>query len=99
MTTTADSEAAAREIADHLVGARLAACVQVSPISSTYRWKGSVNRDQEYMCIIKTRSELTERVESEIRALHTYETPEIVVVPIVGGSSDYLAWIEAETTQ
>ncbi len=100
MVTTTESAAEAQKIADHLVEHRLAACVQVTgPIASTYRWQGSVQRSEEFMCFIKTRRELTEAVETAVRSLHSYSNPEIVVVPIEGGSAEYLAWIEAETTK
>ena len=99
MTTTTESEAEARAIADHLVERRLAACVQVTgPVTSTYRWEGTVQNSEEFMCFIKTRSELVTEVESAIRALHSYENPEIIVVGIEGGSSDYLRWVRTETT-
>ncbi len=99
ITTTTDTSAAAQKIADELVGQSLAACVQViGPNSSTYRWKGSVNTSEEFMCIIKTRKAFAEPVEVLIRALHSYDNPEIIVLPIDGGSEDYLAWIESETT-
>jgi periplasmic divalent cation tolerance protein len=98
MTTTTDTHAAALEIADDLVERRLAACVQVTgPITSTYRWEGSAQRSEEFMCIIKTRRTLSAQVEEAIRLLHSYENPEIVVVPIEAGSSEYLDWVLSET--
>ena len=100
MRTTIASVAEAQAIADRLVEQRLAACVQVTgPLASTYRWQGTVERAEEYMCLIKTRRVLTNEVEAAIRDLHSYDNPEIIVVPIEGGSSDYLSWIEAETDQ
>lgn len=99
ITTTTDSADAARKIADHLVDRRLAACVQVTgPLVSTYRWKGSVERTDEFICLIKTRRELSGAVEESIRSMHSYENPEIVVTAIEGGSPDYVAWIESETS-
>lgn len=99
MTTTTETSEQAQQIADHLVDRHLAACVQViGPIASTYRWQGAVERAGEYMCVIKTRRALAGEVEAAIRALHSYDNPEIVVVAIEGGSADYLGWIEAETT-
>ena len=98
MSTTTESATEAQEIADHLVEQRLAACVQVTgPVASTYRWQGNVERAEEFLCLIKTRRELANEVEAAIRSLHSYDNPEIVVVPIEGGSRDYLTWIEAET--
>lgn len=96
--TTIESAAAAENIADHLVEQRLAACVQViGPVASTYRWQGTVEKTEEFMCLIKTRRDLVGAVEKSIRSLHSYDNPEVVVMPIQGGSADYLAWIEAET--
>ena len=98
VTTTVDSTDAAQRLADALVAAGLAACVQVvGPISSTYRWRGEVERAVEWMCIAKTTSSSAARVEEWIVAHHDYDLPEITVVPIVGGSEGYLAWID-ETT-
>ena len=79
---------------------RLAACVQiVGPIISTYRWRGKVERDEEWQCWAKTRGERFERVEAAIRRVHPYEVPEIIAMPILAGSSAYLAWLDAETKE
>ena len=96
MTTVADAEAGQR-LAAELVEQRLAACVQALPIQSTYRWKGAVQRDAEILLLIKTKAALYAEVEAFIRARHTYETPEIIHVPIVAGSAGYLQWLAAET--
>jgi periplasmic divalent cation tolerance protein len=85
----------AKKIARRLVESKLAACVNVgSPVESIYRWKGKIKDDREYLLLIKTRRELFPIVEATVRALHSYSTPEIVAVPIVEGSQDYLAWID-----
>jgi len=98
VTTTAAARADAEKIARALVERRLAACVQVAgPVSSTYRWRGDIETAQEFLCIIKTRAELFEKVEFAIRELHPYETPEIIATPITGGSADYLKWLADET--
>lgn len=98
-TTTGSSEEAQR-IADHLVAERLAACVQVlGPIRSTYRWRGSIETSEEFICFIKTRAELAAPVEHAIKSLHSYEDPEILTMPILGGSADYLAWVASETAR
>ena len=97
ITTTARREEAER-IARELVETRLAACVQiVGPITSTYRWRGKIETDEEWQCWAKTRGELFARVEEAIRRIHPYEVPEILAVPIVAGSAGYLAWLEGET--
>ena len=95
--TTIDNEAAARRIADVLVEKRLAACVQVvGPITSVYRWQGKVETATEWLCLIKTTREMYDGLEASIRALHSYEVPEIVAVPIVAGSRDYLDWLKGQ---
>ncbi|HEX4131173.1 MAG TPA: divalent-cation tolerance protein CutA [Pirellulales bacterium] len=96
--TTVDSVAGAEGLATTLVERRLAACVQITgPVSSTYRWEGEITRSQEWLCLIKTRRASYEALEAAIRELHSYQTPEIVAVPIVAGSAEYLKWIDEET--
>lgn len=92
---TIDSEAAASRLGDTLVAERLAACVQlVGPIRSTYRWKDRVEVAQEWLCLVKTTESALARLLPRIRELHPYETPEIVVLPVVAGDPDYLRWVE-----
>ena len=96
VTTTGSSEEADR-IAQTLVDRRLAACVQTSgPITSTYRWQGKVERGQEWLCTIKTRSSHYAAVETAIREVHSYDEPEILAVPIAAGSKGYLEWLAGE---
>jgi periplasmic divalent cation tolerance protein len=91
---TAGSVGEARRIADHLVEKRLAACVQVLPeIESVYRWKGELQNEKEVLILAKTCREQFEELEKSVRAIHSYETPEIVAVPVAAGSSPYLAWL------
>jgi periplasmic divalent cation tolerance protein len=98
VTTTTETKEQAENIAQHLVEAKLAACVQiVGPITSIYRWKGKVENTQEWLCLIKTRDDLYNKVEAAIKNQHPYETPEIIAVPIVKGSKEYLQWISEET--
>ncbi len=94
--TTVGNRAEADAIADALVKERLAACVQLDSIESCYRWQGKVERAEEVRLQIKTSAAIAGMVEQRIRALHSYELPEIVVLPLSGGSADYLAWIEAQ---
>ena len=96
--TTAGSETEAEDIASALLAEQLAACVQMSPITSRYVWKGELAREEEVLLLIKTRAELFEKVRSRIRALHSYETPEVLMVPVTAGDADYLAWLAAGTT-
>lgn len=92
--TTAGSRDEAAKIGRELVERRLAACVNVmGPVASTYRWKGAVESAEEWLLLIKTTSAAAAKVESAIRKLHSYELPECVVLPIEGGSEEYLAWI------
>jgi periplasmic divalent cation tolerance protein len=97
VTTTTETKEQAQTIAQHLVEAKLAACVQITgPITSIYRWKQKVENAQEWLCIIKTTDKLYAAVEATIKSLHSYETPEIIAVSIIKGSKEYLKWIEDE---
>lgn len=93
--TTVSSQAGAQAIADALVEQHLAGCVQVvGPITSTYRWQGRVETAEEWLCIAKSRRDLYEAVERAIRAVHPYEEPEILAVPVTTGSVSYLRWLD-----
>ena len=95
ITTVAD-EAEARRIARALVEMGLAGCVQIiGPITSIYRWEGAVEESPEWLCLIKTSRACYAEVETTIRCLHSYETPEILALPVVAGSAAYLAWLMA----
>jgi uncharacterized protein involved in tolerance to divalent cations len=87
----------AERIADTLLEEGLAACVQIMPIHSRYRWKGTVERQDEHLLLIKTRRELFENVHGRILALHGYEQPEVIATPVTEADPGYLAWI-AEAT-
>lgn len=94
--TTAGSEEEAERIAAALLEQRLAACVQtIGPIVSRYRWQGELQREQEWQCLAKTEARLYEEVEAAIRALHSYEEPEILAIPVLVGSRGYLDWVSA----
>jgi periplasmic divalent cation tolerance protein len=98
VVTTTEHREDAERIAQALVEERLAACVQVAgPVTSTYRWQGKIENAQEWQCCAKSRRDLYVRIEQTIRRLHPYEVPEILAMPIVTGSADYLAWLDAET--
>jgi periplasmic divalent cation tolerance protein len=91
---TAPSGEEATRLADLLIGAHLAACVQILPeMESVYRWQGQIERQSEILLIVKTTTGKFGELEREVRALHSYETPEIVAVPIVAGSQPYLDWL------
>jgi len=91
--TAANGEEATR-LAEMLVGAHLAACVQILPeMESVYRWEGKVERQAEILLLAKTTKDKFEDLEREVRALHSYETPEIIAVPVILGSAPYLEWL------
>ena len=96
-TTLPDEQEAAR-MAAVIVADRLAACANVLPgMTSVYHWQGKIETAQEVVIIFKTRAALAPAIEARIKELHSYETPAIVVLPVQGGSAEYLAWIGAET--
>ncbi len=76
------------------MGERLAAGVQVFPISSTYRWKGEVIEDGEWLLVIKTRADRYADVEAFVLELHSYEVPQVIMIPIADGHLPYLDWID-----
>ena len=93
---TAGSREEAVRLAEMLVGARLAACVQILPeIESVYHWQGEVRRDPEVLLLAKTTQARFPLLEREVRALHSYETPEIIALPIIAASASYLEWLTA----
>ena len=92
---TASSLRESKKIAKHLVDARLAACVNITqPIQSIYRWQGKVTEDKEFLLVIKSSRELFDEIKAAVTKLHSYTTPEIICLPIVDGSQDYLQWID-----
>jgi periplasmic divalent cation tolerance protein len=93
LLTAANGEEAAR-LADMLVGAHLAACVQILPaMESVYRWQGKIERQSEVLMLVKTTSEKFDELETQVRALHSYEIPEIVAIPMSALSAPYLEWL------
>ncbi len=92
---TAPDAAAAERIARALVDERLAACVNIVPgVRSIYRWEGKVEDSTEVLLVAKTRAALFERLEARVRALHPYDVPEIVALPLTDGSRPYLSWLD-----
>jgi periplasmic divalent cation tolerance protein len=82
-----------------LLDPRLAACVQtIGPVESRYWWRGSQEHATEWVCIAKTRVALLDDIVAAVRAVHSYDEPEVVATAIVGGSGDYLDWVRAETS-
>jgi periplasmic divalent cation tolerance protein len=91
---TANNLKEARTIAQHLVESKLAACVNISqPVRSIYRWQGKVEEAKEFLLVIKTTRELFDEIKAEIPKVHSYATPEIICLPIIDGSAEYLQWV------
>jgi periplasmic divalent cation tolerance protein len=91
---TAGSQAEGKKIARQLVENKLAACVNISqPIESVYRWEGKIAEEGEFLLIIKSTRELFPEIEAEILKVHSYHTPEIICLPVIEGSRDYLQWV------
>jgi periplasmic divalent cation tolerance protein len=98
--TTCGNDEDARSLARALVERRLAACVNAfSKVASTYRWKGEIQQDQETLLIIKTTAARLPALERAIRDLSKYEMPEVIALPIVAGSQDYLGWVRESVTE
>ncbi len=96
---TCPDQASAEKIAAAVVAEQLAACVNIiDGVTSVYRWQGETQSSRELQLIIKSRCERYAALQSRVQALHPYELPEIVAVPIVAGLPDYLAWIAESTS-
>jgi periplasmic divalent cation tolerance protein len=92
-------DASAQALADALVGERLAACVSRLPgVRSTYRWQGAVTTDSEQLLLIKTTAARFEAMKARLLALHPYELPELVGVPVTQAHDAYLDWVRAQIT-
>src|SRR5262245_24585891 len=92
--TTVTGGSDGREVAEAIVGERLAACVNVhGEMDSIYRWKGQVETDRERQLVMKTTADRVQALKARLHELHQYEVPEFIVLPIIGGSDAYLNWI------
>jgi periplasmic divalent cation tolerance protein len=99
MITAADRVEAGR-LAELLVEARLGACVQILPgVISLYRYEGKIQRDEEVLLLVKTTAAAFPELEVKVRAAHSYETPEIVALPIIQGSAAYIEWLAENVGQ
>ena len=98
VTTALGTENEAETLAAALVEAGLAACVQVTHVRSFYRWEGELKREPEWVLLVKTRSARFDEIDAFIRERHSYELPEILQIPVSGGSPDYLRWLLGATT-
>jgi periplasmic divalent cation tolerance protein len=93
---TASSRLEAEKIAQALVAEKLAACVSLMPIHSIYTWKSELCQEDEWQLMIKTDLRQFEHLETRIKQLHSYEVPEIIALPILKGSANYLNWISEQ---
>lgn len=99
VATTLPTRAQAHSLARRLVVDNLAACVQFWRIHSVYQWRGAVQGGDEFYLQCKTRASLAKKICLEVERQHPYELPEILLLPIAGGSPAYLRWMDQETTQ
>ncbi len=96
--TNVPDQAIAERMARHIVAARLAACVNIlAPCQSVYRWQGAIEAVAEIPLLIKSTEERYPALESAIKAMHPYDVPEIIAVPIAAGLQAYLGWIDEQT--
>lgn len=92
--TTVGTEQEANELAEELLGRRLAACVNIlSGVRSIYRWQGRICKDSEYMLVIKSMEEEVAAISATIGELHSYELPEVLAIPIQHGEDNFMSWI------
>jgi len=95
---TVPNKEEAEKISSALIEQELIACANILPgVSSVFKWKGEICREQEIMLIIKSIPEKFESIASRIKELHSYEVPEIIALPVVNGSKDYLDWVREST--
>lgn len=97
VSTTTDTKENAEMITQTLLKKRLVACVQSDTIKSSYRWQGKIILADEIQLQMKTKISLFDLIKKEIEALHTYEVPEIIMLPLLDANAFYLEWIEKET--
>ena len=92
--TTANKQEA-EKISRNLLEAKLIACANIlGPVASHFHWGGKVEQAEEFLVIMKSRSDLFEKLSTVVSKLHSYEVPEIIAIPVIAGSKPYLAWLE-----
>lgn len=97
---TAGSREEATSISQYLVESRLAACVQILPgMESVYRWEGKIERSSEILLLAKTTQDKFEELETAVRSLHSYDTPDIIALTVTAGSAPYLAWLTKNVSE
>jgi len=95
---TASSNAEAHKIADQLLAGHKAACVNIiSWVNSFFWWQNKIDSARETLLLVKTKTSLLDDVIALVKANHSYEVPEIIALPIVGGNPEYLSWLDKET--
>lgn len=93
---TAANQKEAKKIAKHLLGERLIACANIiGPVNSFFQWSGKVDHAKEYLLLMKSKKNLFGRLTEAVKAVHSYKVPEMLAVPIVVGSNQYLDWLES----
>ena len=97
ISTTTDSKENADAITQLLLDKKLIACVQSTTIQSAYHWQGKIIKSEEILLQMKSKRSLFEKVQREIEHLHTYDVPEIIMVPMADANLRYLQWLEEET--
>lgn len=97
VTTTFEDENEANKVIDALLDERLVSCCQLSTIKSKYHWQGKIEQANEYLLLAKSKKSLYKDIEKKILELHSYETPQIVMIDISDGYKEYLDWIGEET--
>ena len=97
---TTSTEAEAHKVAELLLGHKKAACVNIVPkVDSSFGWQGKLDSAQESLLIIKTKVSLLPEIIEMVKSVHSYEVPEIIALPIIGGNEDYLKWIDDEVRE
>ena len=97
---TTSTEEEARKISESLLGKRKAACINILPkVDSSFWWQGKLDSAQESLLIIKTKASLLSEIIDLVKSAHSYEVPEIIALPIIGGNEDYLKWIDSEVRE
>ena len=92
---TAGSEEEAHKIAESLVNGKKAACVNIVPgVDSLFRWEGKLDSARESLLLVKTKASLFSEIVEMVKIMHSYEVPEIIALPIIAGSEDYLKWLD-----
>lgn len=97
ITTTFPDSKGAKKVIAHLLESKLAACIQMMPIQSFYRWEGKLCEEQEQLLLFKTKRECYEAIETLLKEYHPYDVPQLIAFPIEKGLSAYLSWIEENT--